>query len=158
MSFLEEEILAFNAGENRMYTIHSPKLLKTQEELNCHEFLNIVVEFLNNPISTNNNKIIYSWNNVPQLRKLYKNNNGIIKSEIISHTNKIILMSKIKENETLKLCVKMWYSCKIKLIIWSIFRNYKIVRMIMTNLNLNDECNQINMYQIEEILTNIANS
>ena len=151
MSFLQEEIIR-NSEEPRKYTIHRPEELKTTEELSWTEFLSLVVSFLNN--KSNKKAIIYSWNTAPQLHRLYKNINGQIESELIDY--KQAYRCKVKENEIIKLSIRMWYSCRIRGLLWKVFWNYRIVRIIMTYLGFNEESETFSLYQIEEVLTNIT--
>lgn len=149
MTFLEQEIIE-NAKKERFYTIHSPELIKTREPLNLSEFLNIVVLFLNNESESS---IIYSWNTIPQLRRLSK-----IQGKLESHSidYKQAFKAKCMENESMKLAVKMWYSVKVRWLLWEVFHNYRIVRKIMEHLFGNNLVENINLSQIEQVLTNIA--
>lgn len=155
MSFLEKEIIINNSGKNnRMYTIYKPDIIKTKEPLSWSEFLSIIVPFLN---KNNNKQIIYSFKTKPEFNRLYKNKYGQIESELIDY--KQHYYNKIRENETIKLSIRIWYALRIKGILWKIFYNYKIIKIIMIHLNFYEESYyNINFYDIENVLTNIANS
>ena len=160
MNFIEKEIIN-NNKKPRYYTIYSPDILKTNKPINLFDFLNIVVPYLNNNQNKNNN-IIYSWNTVPLFRKLQKFQDKI-ESQIIDYkkiSDKTYLQLKEKsiENESIKLAVKIWYAIKIRWLLWQLFYNYKIVRKIMNHLFENNLHNNINLLQIEQVLTNISNS
>lgn len=153
MSFLEQEIIE-NSKKERFYTIHNPESLKTKEPLKLADFLNIVVLFLNHDDQINNS-IIYSWNYVPQLRILTKIQ-GQLQSNPINYKN--AFKAKCIENESMKLSVKIWYSVKVRWLLWEIFYNYKIVRKIMEYLFEDNLVENISLNDVEQVLTNIANS